>query len=122
MNYEFCTIMSSDEVVLLCFVIHHQEVCSGDLPPAYRKAGWSWCMTKTMERYLGWDEHKQRRVLRKLKDRGYIECEQHRKRNPKGVSVGQPVRWLRISMAAIVADLDEAILEFNRTLTEHAEW
>jgi len=108
MIYELALIMDSDEMVLLCFLLHHWEICSPDLPLQYRKTGWYWCMTATVHRYLGWDGVKQGRVLRKLKRRGYIEMEQHRKRTPEGLPKGQPVRWLRVDLEKIATDLDDA--------------
>ena len=111
MMYELFKIMDCNAAALLCFLMHHHEICSGNLPKNHGKAGWFWCTVDTVTRRIGWNAAKQQRVLRKLKRLGYIEAGQHRKRNPKGVPTGQPVRWLRIDMAKIVFDIEAAEAE-----------
>lgn len=107
--YVFCCVMSSDEVVLLSFLYHHRDVCSPSLPEEFRQAGWFWCQVDTIQRYIFWGDVKQRRVLQKLKAKGFVDVEQHRKRTPKGVAIGQPVRWIRINSDQIVLAIDNII-------------
>ena len=111
MYHELCGIMSSDEVVLLSFLLHHRSICTG-LPEPYLEAGWFWCTADTVLHAIHWNGSKQGRVFRKLKEQDYIETDQHRKRNTKGEPTGQPVRWVRINDAKIVEDLDAIAEEY----------
>ena len=109
MMHEFNLVMTPNEVVLISYLYHHHDLCVNGVPKQWRRAGWFWCTAATVERNIHWDEKKQQRVIKKLVNKGYIDREQHCKRNPEGVSYGQPVRWLRLNTAKIVADIDEKL-------------
>ena len=102
MNQDYLSIMAATDAVVLSFLFNWRERWAGKLPPQYRHAGRFYCAVKSMEQHLWMNGDCQRRIFRRLKKRGYIETEQHRK--PSGV--GQPVRWIRINAARIVVDMD----------------
>ena len=104
MNQDFLSILDADGAVLLSFLLNWRQRWQEDMPQNMRLAGWFYCTIESMEDHLWWGGKKQGRELAKLKARGYIEVEQHRRPS----SNGQPVRHVKILYANIARDLATA--------------
>lgn len=99
----------ADEAWLLCYLANIERTAT-NLPPKHRQAGWFYCTGKKLQRDLGWNDDKQKRVISKLNGKGFIDTKQKFMVDEDGAPFGRyPVRWVRLNHTAITAAVNAAI-------------